>query len=118
MWVDLIRVLKIKIDEEERMREQNRIRAKKHRRVRKIDEKYSGDESNCELSETLMLLRTPLKTARKGLGNQPSCREHNQPRVTFLARSWSDSPNGSRLQLGLSLRISISFGVRFPHGLC
>ena len=57
------------MDGEEHMREQNRIRAKKHRRVRKIEEKYSDDESNCELSETVMLLRTPLKTARKGLGS-------------------------------------------------
>ena len=36
--------------------------------------------------------------------------------MTFLAGSWSDSPTGSRLQLGLSIRISISFRVRFPHG--
>ena len=28
---------------------------------RKIEEEYSGDESNCELSEILMLLRTPPK---------------------------------------------------------
>ena len=69
MWVDLIRVLKIKMmDEEERMRERNRIRAKKHRRVRKIEEEYSGDESNCELSEILMLLRTPLKNSQKRAG--------------------------------------------------
>ena len=68
MWVDLIRVLKIKMDEEERMREQNRIRAKKHRRLRKIEEEYSDDESNCELSETLMLLRTPLKNSQKRVG--------------------------------------------------
>ena len=34
--------------------------------VRKIEEEYSGDESNCELSEILMLLRTLQKTARKG----------------------------------------------------
>ena len=54
------------MDEEERMREQNCFRAKKHRRVRKIEEEYSGDESNCELSETLMLLRTPLKNYQKG----------------------------------------------------
>ena len=53
------------IDEEERMRERNRIRSKKHRRVRKIEEEYSGDESNCELSEILMLLRNPLKTSQK-----------------------------------------------------
>ena len=39
------------MDEEEPMRERNRLRAKKHRRVRKIEEEYSGDESNCELSE-------------------------------------------------------------------
>ena len=44
------------MDEEEHMRERNCIRAKKHRRVRKIEEKYSSDESNCELSEILMLL--------------------------------------------------------------
>ena len=37
--------------------------------------------------------------------------------MTFLADSWSDSPIGSRLQLGLSVRISISFRVRFPHAL-
>ena len=106
------------MDEEERMRERNRIqRAKKHRRVREIKEEYSGDESNCELSEILMILRTPLKTARKGpVPDQPSCWEHNQTSVTFLAGSWSDSPTGSRLQLGLSVRVSISFRVRFPHG--
>ena len=56
------------MDEEERMREQNRIRAKKHRRVRKIEEEYSGDESDCELSEILMLLRTPLKNCQKRAG--------------------------------------------------
>ena len=56
------------MDEEERMREQNRIRVKKHRRVRKIEEEYSGDESNCELSESLLLLRTPLKNSQKRAG--------------------------------------------------
>ena len=91
------------MDEEERMREQNRIRAKKHRRVRKIEEEYSGDESNCKLSETLMLVRTPpKKQPEKGLvawlvPDQLSCREHNQTIVKFLAGSWSDSPTGSRL---------------------
>ena len=80
LWVDLIRVLKIKIDEEERMREQNRICAKKNRRVRKIEEEYSGDESNCELSETLMLLRTWVARLVPG---QPSCREHNQTGFDF-----------------------------------
>ena len=43
------------MDEEERMRERERISAKKHRRVRKIEEEYSGDESNRELSEILIL---------------------------------------------------------------
>ena len=56
------------MDEGECMRERNRIRAKKHRRVRKIEEEYSGDESNCELSEILMLLRTPLKNSQKRVG--------------------------------------------------
>ena len=56
------------MDEEERMRERNRIRAKKHRRVRKIEEEYSGDESNCELCIILMLLRTPLKNSQKRAG--------------------------------------------------
>ena len=75
MWVDPIRVLKTKMmNEEERMRERNRIRAKKHRRVRKIEEEYGGDESNCELSEILMLLRTPLKTSRKGPGSPAGSR--------------------------------------------
>ena len=64
------------MDEEERMREQNRTRAKKHRRVRKIEEEYSGDESNCELSEILMLLRSPLKNSQKRpvspAGSQPA----------------------------------------------
>ena len=68
MWVDLIRVLKIKMDEEERMRERNRIHVKKYRKVRKIEEEYSGDESNCDLSEILMLLRTPLKNNQKRAG--------------------------------------------------
>ena len=56
------------MDEEERMRERNRIRAKKHRRVRKIEEDNSGDESNCELSEILMLLKTPRKNSQKRAG--------------------------------------------------
>ena len=56
------------MDKEERMRERNRIHANKCRRVRKIEEEYSGDESNCELSETLMLLRTPLKNSQKRAG--------------------------------------------------
>ena len=56
------------MDEEERMLEQNRIRVKKHIWVRKIEEEYSGDESNYELSETLMLLRTPLKNSQKMAG--------------------------------------------------
>ena len=65
-----MRVLKIKMDEEEHICERNRIRrAKTHSRVRIIEEEYSGDKSNCELSEILMLLRTPQKSARKGLGN-------------------------------------------------
>ena len=35
------------MDEEERIRERNRIRAKKkHKSVRKIEEEYSGDKSN------------------------------------------------------------------------
>ena len=55
------------------MRERNRIRAKKHRRVRKIEEEYNG-ESNCNLSEILMLLRTRLKTARKGPGSPAGSR--------------------------------------------
>ena len=111
------------MDEEEHMYERNRTRrSKKHSRVRKIEEEYSGDESNCELSEILMLLRTPQKQPEKGrvaqpVLDQPSCREHNQTSMTFLAGSWSDSPTGSRLQLGLSVRISISSRVRFPHGL-
>ena len=57
------------MDEEERILEINRIRAKKHRRVRKIQEEYSGDESNCELSEILMLLRTPLNNSQKWPGS-------------------------------------------------
>ena len=57
------------------MCERNRIRrAKKHSKVRKIDEEYSGDESNCELSEILMLLRTLQKTARKGPGSPAGSR--------------------------------------------
>ena len=56
------------MDEKERMRERNRICAKKHRRVQKIEEEYSGDESNCELSEILMLLRTLLKNSQKRAG--------------------------------------------------
>ena len=56
------------MDEEERMRERNRIRAKEHRRVRKIEEECTGDESNYELSEILMLLRTPLKNSQKRAG--------------------------------------------------
>ena len=80
-----------------------RIRAKKHRRVRKIEEVYSGDESNCELSEISMLPRTPLKKQplkfrlARPVSDQPSQREHNQTSVTFLASSWSDSLIGSRL---------------------
>ena len=62
------------MDEEERMRERNRIRAKKYKRVRKIKEEYSGSESNCELNEILMLLRTHLKTARKGPGSPAGSR--------------------------------------------
>ena len=58
------------MDKEEHMCERNRIRrAKKHSRVRKIEEEYSGDKSNCELSEILMLLRTPQKSPRKGPGS-------------------------------------------------
>ena len=68
MWVDLIPILKIKMDEKKRMRERNRIRAKKDRRVRKIEEEYSGDESNCKLSEILMLLKDPLKNSHKRAG--------------------------------------------------
>ena len=64
----MISVLKIKMDEEECMRERNRIRSKKHRRVRKIEEEYSSDESNCELSVIVMLLRTPLKNSQKRAG--------------------------------------------------
>ena len=60
------------MDKEERMRKRNRIRAKKHRRVRKIEEEYSGDESDCELSEILMLLRTPLKNSQKRAGYRPA----------------------------------------------
>ena len=56
------------MDEEERMRERNRIRAIKHRRIRKIEEEYSGNESHYELSEILMLLRTPLKNSQKRAG--------------------------------------------------
>ena len=56
------------MDEQERMRERKRIHAKKHRRVRKIEEEYSGDESNCEISEILMLLRIPLKNSHKRAG--------------------------------------------------
>ena len=47
---------------------------KKHNRVRKIEEEYSGGESNCELSEISMLLRTPQKTARKGPGSPTGSR--------------------------------------------
>ena len=62
------------MDKEERMRGRNRMGAKKHKRVRKIEEEYSGDESNCELSEISMLLRTPLKTAIKGPGSPAGSR--------------------------------------------
>ena len=60
------------MDEEERMRERNRIRAKKHRRVRKFEEEYNGDESNCELSDILMLLRTSLKNSQQTAGSRPA----------------------------------------------
>ena len=49
------------MDEEERMRERNRIHAKKHTRVRKIEEEYSGDQKG----KKKMLLRTPLKNNQK-----------------------------------------------------
>ena len=53
------------MDEEERMPDRNHTRAKKHKIVWEIDEEYSGNESDCELSEILMLLRTLLKNIQK-----------------------------------------------------